>query len=90
MEISSLPSLFSTALSSSYPFCYVLVFSSLFIDHFFVGRSVCPGGYAVLSQGWLREYSLILGAQLFGLKNVSQADLELVSGGDSSLPAFSV
>jgi hypothetical protein len=32
----------------------------------------------------------MLGAQLFGLKNVSQADLELVSGGGSSLSVFSV
>jgi hypothetical protein len=42
------------------PLCCVLVFSSLFIVQFFVlfiflwcWESVCPGGYAGLSQGWL-------------------------------------
>jgi hypothetical protein len=53
---------------------YVL-FSSLFIIQFFffVGRSVCPGNYASLSQGCLGEYCMTLGAHL---PNVSQAGLE--------------
>jgi hypothetical protein len=32
----------------------------------------------------------MLGAHLFGLLNVSQAGLELVSGGDGSPPVFSL
>jgi hypothetical protein len=35
-----------------------------------------PRGYAGLSQGWLREYHMMLGTHLFGLQNVSQTDLE--------------
>jgi hypothetical protein len=53
-----------------------IVFSSLFIVQvfllLFVGGSVCPGGSAGLSQGWLREYRMMLGAHLFDLPNVSQ------------------
>jgi hypothetical protein len=43
---------------------------------FFWGESVCPGGYVGLSQGLLGEFSLMLGAHLFDLPNVSQAGLE--------------
>jgi hypothetical protein len=43
------------------------------------GGSVCPGSYAGLSQGWLGEYYVMLGAHLFGMLNVSQAGLELLS-----------
>jgi hypothetical protein len=70
----------------------VLVFSSLFIVQFFffVGWSVCPEGYADLSQVWLGEYCMMLGAQLFGLPNVSHAGLELVAGGGESTPVLSV
>jgi hypothetical protein len=70
----------------------VLVFSSLFIVQFFcVMGPVCSEGYAGLSQGWLGEYHMVLGAHLFSLLNVSQAVLELVSGGGGgSPPIFSV
>jgi hypothetical protein len=48
------PSPFSGVLSVSCPLFCVLVFSSLFIVNFFVGvESVCPGGCAGLSLGWL-------------------------------------
>jgi hypothetical protein len=43
--------------------------------------SVSPGGYVGLSQGWLGEYCVALGAYLFGLLNVSQERLETGSGG---------
>jgi hypothetical protein len=52
--------------------------------------SVCPGGYAGLSQVWLGEYHIMLGAHLFDLLNVSQAGLEPVTGGGGSPPVFSV
>jgi hypothetical protein len=83
-EISSLclpPSL--VYFQHSHLFCSVLVFS-LFIAQFwgfFVWESVSPGGYAGLSQGWLGEYLMMLGADLFGLPNVSQV---------GSPPVFSV
>jgi hypothetical protein len=62
----------------------------VYSDFFFVDVSVCPGGYAGLPQRWLGEYCMTLGAHLFGLPNVSQAGLELVSGGGGSPPVFSV
>jgi hypothetical protein len=55
---------------------------------FFYGAeegSVCPGGYADLSQGWLGEYCVMLGAHLFGLPNVSQAVSELAYGSAGAL-----
>jgi hypothetical protein len=60
---------FSSALTAPCPLCCVLVFSSLFIQLFvlfcFVGwESVCPGGYAGLSWGWLGEYHVMLDAHL--------------------------
>jgi hypothetical protein len=83
---------FSGVLSASYPLCCVLVFSLLFIQFFFffAGGSVCPGGYVGLSQGWLGEYHMMLGTHLFGLLNVSQADLEFAFGSGSSPLVFSV
>jgi hypothetical protein len=54
---------------------------------FFWGEeSVCPGGYAGLSQEWLGEYCVSLDVHLFGLLDVSLlAGLELVSGGVGAL-----
>jgi hypothetical protein len=79
------------------PLCCVLVFSSLFIQFvlllllcFLGGRSVCPGSYASLSQGWLGEYCVMLDAHLFGMLNVSQAGLEQASGSGGSPPVFLV
>jgi hypothetical protein len=50
------------------------------------------GDYAGLSQWWLWEYHMMLGAHVFALPNVSQADIWF--GADiwwlRSLPAFSV
>jgi hypothetical protein len=84
----------SGVLSATLPLFCVLVFSSLFIFQFFFfcrgERSLCPGGYAGLSQGWLGEYHMMFAAHLFGLPNVSQAGLELVSGSGNSSPVFSV
>jgi hypothetical protein len=74
-----------------HPLCCVLVFSSLFIvQNFFARVSICLGGYAGLSQGWLEEYLMMLVAHLFGLLNISQVDLELVSGSSGRPPIFSV
>jgi hypothetical protein len=39
-------------------------FQFLIVLFFFVGASVCLGGYAGLSQGWLGEYYVMLGAYL--------------------------
>jgi hypothetical protein len=53
----------SDACSFSVP---CLLFSFIFIIFFlWSGVSVCPGGYAGLSQGWLWEYCVTLGAHLF-------------------------
>jgi hypothetical protein len=65
-------------------FCCVLVsqfivYCSVLFCFVFAGGSVCPGGYAGLSQGWLGEYCVTLSAHLFGLPNVSQAGLELAT-----------
>jgi hypothetical protein len=49
------------------------------------GKSVCPGGCAGLSQGWLGEYRMMLDAHLFGMLNVSHAGLESASGGTGAL-----
>jgi hypothetical protein len=69
----------------------VLVFSLLLIvQAFFWGGEVIPGGYAGLFQVWLEEYHVTLGTHLVGLPNVSQAGLELASGGYDSSPVFSV
>jgi hypothetical protein len=80
--------------SAPCPLCCVLVFSSLcvvqFLFFFFLWGSVCAGGYAGLSQGWLGEYHVMLGAHLFGLLNISQAGLELAAGGGGSPPVLSV
>jgi hypothetical protein len=86
------PPPFSGVLSASHPLCCVLVFSSLFIQFFCEGGVVSlPRGYAGLSQGWLGKYCIMPDAHLFSLLNVSQAVLELVSGGGGgSPPIFSV
>jgi hypothetical protein len=66
---------------------------SLFIIQRFFwrwGETVCPQGYAGLSWGWLGEYCVTFGTHLFALLNVSQAGLELASGGGGSPPVFSV
>jgi hypothetical protein len=55
-----------------------------FVCFFFCwGGSVCPGGYAGLSQGWLGEYCVTLGVHPSGLLNVSQVGLDqgLVASG---------
>jgi hypothetical protein len=41
-----------------------LLFSYLFVCFLQGGRSVCPGDYAGLSQGWLWEYHMTLSAHL--------------------------
>jgi hypothetical protein len=64
----------------------VLVFSSLFIVQFFV----CGVEEGLSVPGVAGEYHEMLGTHLFGLLNVSQASLELVSGGGGSSPVFSV
>jgi hypothetical protein len=52
--------LFSSMLNGPCPLCSVPFLISSLLFRFFslsVGReSVCPGGYAGLSQGWLWEY----------------------------------
>jgi hypothetical protein len=54
----------------------VLDYSLLFVFQFFWGGVNLPRGCARLSQGWLEEFHVTCGAQLFGLLNVSQAGLE--------------
>jgi hypothetical protein len=92
MEISFLPLLPSPVcfqhLAPS-AMCYFSVHCLLFI-FFFARGSVCQGGYADLSQGWLGEYYVTLGVHLFGLLIVSQAGLESASGMGQSPPVFSV
>jgi hypothetical protein len=57
-----------------------------FLDFFlWGGESVCTGGYAGLSQEWLCEYHVPLICSPVGLLDVSQADLELVSGVSGAL-----
>jgi hypothetical protein len=65
------------------------VYSSSVCCFLFIYLFILPGGYAGLSQGWLGEYHVMLGTHLFGLPNVSQAGLELVSAGTGSPPVFS-
>jgi hypothetical protein len=60
-------------------FCFVLQFLFCF------WVSVHPEGYAGLSQGWLWEYCMPLICSPVGLLDVSQAGLELVSGGAGAL-----
>jgi hypothetical protein len=80
--------LFSGVLSVSHLLFCVLVFSSLFVFFSFAWGSLCPGGYASLSQGLLGEYHMMLFTHLFALLNVSQAYLELVSGSNNSPLVF--
>jgi hypothetical protein len=61
---------------------HVLFQFLVYYSFFFVGQgSVCPGGYAGLSQGWLWEYHVML----VGLPDVSQAGVELTSGVSGAL-----
>jgi hypothetical protein len=53
----------------------VLDYSSLFINHFFVGVSL-PKGCAGLSWGWLGEFCMMYGDHPLVLSNVLQAVLE--------------
>jgi hypothetical protein len=69
-------------------FQFIVYYSVFFF--YWRGVSVCPVGYAGLSQGWLGEYCLTLGTNLLSLLNVSQAGLEPVSSGGGSPPVFSV
>jgi hypothetical protein len=73
-----------TLLCASFHF---VIYAGVFLQ---VGVSVCPGDDTGLSQGWLGEYHVMLGAHLFGLPNVSQAGLKLASGSVGSPPVFSV
>jgi hypothetical protein len=86
------PLLFSGALSEFLLplLCASFQFVVYFRFFWWIGDQPAQGGYAGLSQGWLREYHVTLGSHLFGLLNVSQAGLELVSGGSSSPPVFSM
>jgi hypothetical protein len=77
-----LPSSPSGALSEFLP---LLLCANFLFIYFFGGESVCPGGYAGLSQGWLGEYHMMLGTHLFGLPKVSQASLEPVYGSGTAL-----
>jgi hypothetical protein len=64
VRVESCPLLFSSMLKAPHPLCCMsFSISSLFSFFFFLfeGRgSVCPGGYAGLSQGWLWEYHVPL------------------------------
>jgi hypothetical protein len=48
-------------------------------------RSVCPGGYDGLSQGWLWEYRMLFICSPVGLLDVSQAGLEPAPGSMGAL-----
>jgi hypothetical protein len=47
-------------------------------------------GLCWFTLGVAGEYCVMLGAHVFGMSNVSQAGLELASGGSGSPPVFSV
>jgi hypothetical protein len=76
-EISSLPLPFlqCTFSNPAPPLCARFQFT-VYWSVFLRGRSVCPGGCAGLSQGWLGEFDMF--GHLFGLPNVWQAGLEPV------------
>jgi hypothetical protein len=79
----ALPALLSPVLCASFQF---IIYS--FCCCCWRGWSICPEGYAGLSQG---DNHMMLAAHLFGLPNVSQAGLELVSGSSGgSPPVFSM
>jgi hypothetical protein len=84
--------LFSGVLSELLPPAVCSFFIFLFIVLVFLGGvgSVCTGSYACLSQGWLREYHIMLGAHLFGMPNVFQAGLKLASASTGALLFLSV
>jgi hypothetical protein len=81
------PPPFSNALTSPCTLCCMFLFSSLFIILFIGGArgSVCPGGYAVLSHGWLGELCMMLICSPVGLLNISQAGLVPVPVGTEAL-----
>jgi hypothetical protein len=84
----------SPVCQSAPPSWLCVFFSSLFIIqflfiYFFVGQGlVCPGGYAGLSQGWLREYCVLLICSPVGLHLPSIFGAGIWWHG--SLPGFSV
>jgi hypothetical protein len=81
----------SPELKACRPLCYV-PFSILYYSvcfFYFVGqRSVCPGGYAGLSQGWLWEYRVLLTCSPVGLCLPSRSGASVWRHG--SPPGFSV
>jgi hypothetical protein len=79
---------FSGALRAPNPLYCMFLFSSLFIIQVFfyrAGGSVCLGGYAGSSQGWLWKYRMPFICSTVGLLDVSQAGLEPVSCGVEAL-----
>jgi hypothetical protein len=85
---------FSSVLKAPHPLWCMFLFSSLFIIQFcfliffffLQGEvSVCPAGYAGLSQGWLWEYCMMLICSSVSLPDVSQAGLEPASGSTGAL-----
>jgi hypothetical protein len=79
---------FSGVLTASTPSA-VCSFSVSCLLFSFVGEggrgSVCPWGYAGLSQGWLWECHMMFICSPVGLLDVSQAGLEPVSGSMGAL-----
>jgi hypothetical protein len=57
----------------------MLTYSLLFVFHFVVGGSDCPGAALVYVPGEDGESSLVCGAHLFILSIDAQAGLELVA-----------
>jgi hypothetical protein len=82
VEISSLPLSPSLVhLQHPAPLLHVPFQFLVYYSVFLWGRgSVCPGGYAGLSKGWLWEYHMMLICSPVGLLGVSQAGLEMASG----------
>jgi hypothetical protein len=89
-ESSSLPLPLLWCTQSTPPSLLHVLFSSLFIiQFFFVGHgSVCPGGYAGLSQGWQWEYHMLLICSLVGLRLPSRFGASVWQS--RSPPVFSV
>jgi hypothetical protein len=83
---------FSGVLSATLPppLCASFQFLVYCTFFFFCMGFSTASGYASLSQGWLGEYHVILGAYLFGLLNVSQAGLEVASGSAAAICFLSV
>jgi hypothetical protein len=85
-QLLALPPL-SGALTAPCPLCCLFLFSSLFIVQMFfvVLGSVCPGGPRWFIPGVVVGMLCYTWSSPVGLPNVSQAGLELVSGGTASL-----